>query len=180
MSETTEAQKRQIRCRNCGSSILADSEKCLFCGSHQLPGRIPFFQYLSESRIFRKGILFPISILISLSILISNVVFAEYGVPWSWVLILSGFFLLFSVFGFISERIFLHKTKGEAKDFRQGFFEWQKTLYTRNPLLSYMGMFLFVCIPLLDWSNPLLFAFSSSAIWSLIVVFLTKVLVPLL
>lgn len=179
MSETMEEIKRQVRCRNCGSSILADSEKCLFCGSHQMPGRVPFFQYLSESRIFRRVFLFPFSILISLSFPILKIVYPEILPEWSWIPFISGFFLLFAVFGFISEWIFLHKAKGEAKDFRQGFFEWQKTLYVQNRAYSYLGMFLFVCVPLLDWANSLAFAASASAIWSLILLFLSKVLIPL-
>ncbi len=179
MSETIEEQKKQTNCRNCGSSILSDSERCLFCGSYQLPGRLPFFKYLSESRLFRRIVLFPIAGLLGFILPILNFFYPVPYVDWTWIGILSGFLLFFSTFGYISEWIFLNKVKGDAKDFRQGFFEWQKTLYLRNRFLSYMGMFLFVCVPLLDWANPILFALSSSAIWSFIILFLSKVLIPL-
>ncbi|TGK03185.1 hypothetical protein EHQ53_07000 [Leptospira langatensis] len=179
MSDTTEEQKKQILCRNCGSSILSDSEKCLFCGSYQLPGRLPFWKYLSESRIFRMGFLFPFPTFIAIS---APIILLFYPLPfldWSWIFILSFFLISFTIFGFIAERIFLNKVKGDAKDFREGFFEWQKSLYLKSPYLSYLGMFLFVCVPLLDWEGPIAFSASSSFIWTALLVFLIKVLIPL-
>ncbi|TGL62889.1 hypothetical protein [Leptospira sarikeiensis] len=179
MSEAAEVPKKNFYCRNCGSSILSDSEKCLFCGSHQLPGRIPFFKFLSESRLFRTVFFFPFMALLSFSIPVLFVFYPISFLDWAWIFIISFFFLFFSIFGLVSEWIFLNKVKGDAKDFREGFFEWQKTLYLRKPYLSYLGMFLFVCVPLLNWENHFTFAISSSAIWTLLLAFLIKVLIPL-
>ncbi|TGM15904.1 hypothetical protein EHQ81_05790 [Leptospira selangorensis] len=179
MSEAAEVSKKNFYCRNCGSSILSDSEKCLFCGSYQLPGRIPFFKFLSESRLFRTAFFFPFSALIAFAFPIVHALNPIPFLDWSWILLISFFFFTFSIFGFVSEWIFLNKFKGDAKDFREGFFEWQKTLYLRNPYLSYFGMFLFVCVPLLNWENHFSFAASSSAIWTLLLVFLSKILIPL-
>ncbi|TGK11776.1 hypothetical protein EHO60_05650 [Leptospira fletcheri] len=179
MTSGIEEGKKQISCRNCGSLIPAESERCVFCGAYQIAGRVPVLKYFSESKFFRRFLLYPFSALLSpglpLVLYFSGVRFADK----TWLIAFSFFGILFCIFGYISEWIFLHKARGEAKDFRQGFFEWQKKLFDRSPALSYAGMFLFVCVPLVDWPNPIPFSLSSSAIWTAILIFLIKILFPL-
>ncbi|PJZ71104.1 hypothetical protein CH373_00870 [Leptospira perolatii] len=179
MQDGSEEHKRHKSCRNCASIIPAESEKCVFCGSYQVPGRVPVYQYAAESRFLRKFFLFPLAVVFAITIFLLEAIydFTELGL--SWITIFSFFFLLFAVFGYISEWIFLLKAKGESKDFRQGFFEWQKKLYQKSAVVSYAGMFLFVCVPLIDWSNPIPFSAAASIIWTFLLLFLIKILFPL-
>ncbi|EQA34708.1 hypothetical protein LEP1GSC047_1362 [Leptospira inadai serovar Lyme str. 10] len=179
MSQETEEVKKQVSCRNCGSLIPADSDKCVFCAAYQVAGRVPIIKFFSESRFFRRVILYPFSLLFAIGIPIFYFSRSMNFPDKTWVLVFSFFWALFCLFGYISEWIFMHKARGEAKDFRQGFFEWQKKLFDRSPSLSYGGMFLFVCVPLIDWVNPIPFSLTSSAIWTVLLIFLIKILFPL-
>ncbi|MBM9499296.1 zinc ribbon domain-containing protein [Leptospira sp. 201903071] len=167
-------------CRNCGTHILADSLQCVFCGSFQSREGIPLLRFLSESKFFRIKILYPGIPSFGFFLLISSFVFWRNFIPLSLPILFFFWSLVFSVSGWIGELILDLKFRGDVKDFREGFIEWQKHLYDRSPYLSYLGMILFVATPLIQWQNSLWFSLASASIWTALVSFIFLVIVPLI
>ncbi|PJZ61144.1 zinc ribbon domain-containing protein [Leptospira adleri] len=167
-------------CRNCGTHILADSIQCVFCGSFQSREAVPFFRFLSESKFFRIKILYPGIPILGFVLLLLSVVLWRKILPLSLPILFFFWSLIFSVSGWIGELILDLKFRGDVKDFREGFIEWQKHLYDRSPYLSYLGMILFVATPLIQWQNSLWFSLASASIWTALISFVFLVIVPLL
>ncbi|WP_036033221.1 hypothetical protein [Leptospira noguchii] len=166
-------------CRNCGTHILAESIQCLFCGSFQSSNSISFFRYAAESKFLRTKILYPILPILSLLLLVVHVLtrFEKISILLSILFFVWTF--IFSISGLIGELILDLKFRGDVKDFKEGFIEWQKRLYDRSPYFSYFGMILFVAVPLIRWQNSLWFSLSSAWIWTLLISFIFLVLLPL-
>ncbi|TGM08935.1 zinc ribbon domain-containing protein [Leptospira barantonii] len=166
-------------CRNCGTHILAESVQCVFCGSFQSRGSIPFFRFLSESKFLRTKVLYPALPVFGLLFLVAYVSLWLGKFPVSVPILFFLWTLIFSISGWIGELILDLKFHGDVKDFKEGFIEWQKHLYNRSPYLSYLGMILFVATPLIQWQNSLWFSLSSASIWTLLISFISLVIVPL-
>ncbi|XDD50348.1 zinc ribbon domain-containing protein [Leptospira sp. WS92.C1] len=167
-------------CRNCGTHILQESTQCVFCGSFQFSNGIPFFRYLSESKFFRIKILYPGVPFLGTLIAVLHFVFWKDIVPFTFSILFLVWSFLFSISGWIGELILDLKFRGDVKDFKEGFIEWQKHLYDRSPYLSYLGMILFVATPLIQWQNSLWFSLASATIWTTLISFLALVIVPLI
>ncbi|EMY77415.1 hypothetical protein LEP1GSC060_2874 [Leptospira weilii serovar Ranarum str. ICFT] len=166
-------------CRNCGTHILAESIQCVFCGSFQSRNSIPFFRYAAESKFLRTKILYPLLPVLGMFFLTIHI-FLRFGtIPLSASILFFVWTLIFSVAGWIGELILDLKFRGDVKDFKEGFIEWQKHLYDRSPYLSYLGMILFVATPLVQWRNSLWFSLSSAGIWILLISFIFLIIVPL-
>ncbi|WP_061222878.1 hypothetical protein [Leptospira weilii] len=173
-----ENEKRRF-CRNCGTHILVESIQCVFCGSFQSRDSISFFRFAVESKFFRTKVLYPTLPVLGFILFVVHI-FLKFETISLYVSIL--FFLwalIFSISGWIGELILDLKFRGDVKDFKEGFIEWQKHLYDRSPALSYLGMILFVATPLIQWQNSLWFSLSSAGIWTLLISFIFLVIVPL-
>ncbi|WP_061247860.1 hypothetical protein [Leptospira alstonii] len=166
-------------CRNCGTHILAESIQCVFCGSFQSRNSIPFFRYAAESKFLRTKILYSFLPVLGMFFLAAHIFLRFGAIPLSASILFFVWTLIFSVAGWIGELILDLKFRGDVKDFKEGFIEWQKHLYDRSPYLSYLGMILFVATPLIQWQNSLWFSLSSAGIWTLLVSFVFLIIVPL-
>ncbi|MDV6234124.1 zinc ribbon domain-containing protein [Leptospira ellisii] len=167
-------------CRNCGTHILQDSVQCVFCGSFQSGKAVPFFRYLSESKFLRLKVLYPGIPISGAVFFVLYFLFGREFLSFKIPLLFSIWSLFFSISGWIGEVILDLKFRGDVKDFREGFIEWQKHLYDRSPYLSYLGMILFVATPLIQWQNSLSFSFVSATIWTCLISFIVFVIVPLI
>ncbi|EMO26241.1 hypothetical protein LEP1GSC170_5375 [Leptospira interrogans serovar Bataviae str. HAI135] len=127
----------------------------------------------------RTKILYPILPILSLLLLVVHVLtrFEKISILLSILFFVWTF--IFSISGLIGELILDLKFRGDVKDFKEGFIEWQKRLYDRSPYFSYFGMILFVAVPLIRWQNSLWFSLSSAWIWTLLISFIFLVLLPL-
>lgn len=167
-------------CRNCGTHILAESIQCLFCGSFQSLNSISFFRYIAESKFLRTKIFYPILPVLGLFFIVIHVLTRFEKIPLLTSILFFVWAFVFSVSGWIGELILDLKFRGDVKDFKEGFIEWQKRLYDRSPYFSYFGMILFVAVPLIQWQNSLWFSLSSAGIWTLLISFIFLVILPLL
>ncbi|MGJ4785188.1 hypothetical protein [Leptospira interrogans] len=167
-------------CRNCGTHILAESIQCLFCGSFQSLNSISFFRYIAESKFLRTKIFYPILPVLGLFLIVIHVLTRFEKVPLLVSILFFVWAFVFSVSGWIGELILDLKFRGDVKDFKEGFIEWQKRLYDRSRYFSYFGMILFVAVPLIQWQNSLWFSLSSAGIWTLLISFIFLVILPLL
>ncbi|TGL73274.1 zinc ribbon domain-containing protein [Leptospira yasudae] len=167
-------------CRNCGTHILAESVQCVFCGSFQTSGSVPWYRYVSESKFFRTKLLYPIFPVLGLLLPVLHFFFWLGKIPFSVSILFFLWTLIFSISGWIGELILDLKFRGDVKDFKEGFIEWQKHLYDRSPYLSYFGMILFVATPLIQWQNSLWFSMASASIWTLLISFISLIIVPLI
>ncbi|EMO52820.1 hypothetical protein LEP1GSC172_3015 [Leptospira noguchii] len=127
----------------------------------------------------RTKILYPILPILSLLLLVVHVLTRFEKIPILLSILFFVWTFIFSISGLIGELILDLKFRGDVKDFKEGFIEWQKRLYDRSPYFSYFGMILFVAVPLIRWQNSLWFSLSSAWIWTLLISFIFLVLLPL-
>ncbi|MBE8397452.1 zinc ribbon domain-containing protein [Leptospira borgpetersenii serovar Hardjo-bovis] len=174
-----ENEKKRF-CRNCGTHILVESIQCVFCGSFQVRNSISFFRFATESKFYRTKILYPVLPFLGLFFFVVHIFLKFEAIPLYVSILFFLWALIFSISGWIGELILDLKFRGDVKDFKEGFIEWQKHLYDRSPTLSYLGMILFVATPLIQWQNSLWFSLSSSGIWTLLISFIILVIIPLI
>ncbi|EKR64124.1 MULTISPECIES: hypothetical protein [Leptospira] len=173
-----ENEKRRF-CRNCGTHILIESIQCVFCGSFQSRNSISFFRFAVESKFFRTKVLYPTLPVLGFILFVVQIFLKFETIPLYVSILFFLWALVFSISGWIGELILDLKFRGDVKDFKEGFIEWQKHLYDRSPALSYLGMILFVATPLIQWQNSLWFSLSSAGIWTLLISFIFLVIIPL-
>ncbi|EKN86701.1 hypothetical protein LEP1GSC034_2983 [Leptospira interrogans str. 2003000735] len=128
----------------------------------------------------RTKIFYPILPVLGLFLIVIHVLTRFEKVPLLVSILFFVWAFVFSVSGWIGELILDLKFRGDVKDFKEGFIEWQKRLYDRSRYFSYFGMILFVAVPLIQWQNSLWFSLSSAGIWTLLISFIFLVILPLL
>ncbi|ASV10117.1 hypothetical protein B2G50_07765 [Leptospira interrogans serovar Canicola] len=120
----------------------------------------------------RTKIFYPILPVLGLFLIVIHVLTRFENVPLLASILFFVWAFVFSVSGWIGELILDLKFRGDVKDFKEGFIEWQNRLYDRSPYFTYFGMILFVAVPLIQWQNSLWFSLSSAGIWTLLISFI--------